>query len=85
MTVGYGEASFPRLVELSAGWLIAAYQLGYGLAAFGGGRLQRETSLPTVFRIAAILALAAAVLALPIARRQRPTPQSAVSTVGVGR
>ncbi len=37
MTVGYGESTFPNIVELAAGWLIAAYQLGYGLAAFGAG------------------------------------------------
>ena len=38
------------MVELAAGWLIAAtdathhgqYQLGYGLAAFGGGHLQER-------------------------------------------
>ena len=28
MTVGYGETSFSGMVELAAGWLIAAYQLG---------------------------------------------------------
>ena len=39
MTVGYGESTFPGIVELAAGWLIAAYQLGYGLAAFGAGAL----------------------------------------------
>ena len=41
MTVGYGESTFTRMVELTAGWLIAAYQIGYGLAAFGGGALQK--------------------------------------------
>ena len=40
MTLGYGESSFPGMVELATGWLIAAYQIGYGLAAFGGGALQ---------------------------------------------
>lgn len=70
MTVGYGEATFPSLVELAAGWLIAAYQVGYGLAAFGGGALQSEVSLSSIFRIAAVLAVAAGVLAVPIARRQ---------------
>ena len=50
MTIGYGESSFPGMVELAAGWLIAAYQIGYGLAAFGGGALQDAVSLPTLFR-----------------------------------
>ena len=45
ITVGYGETTFPTYVELAAGWLIAAYQVGYGLAAFGGGVLQeRDTA-----------------------------------------
>ena len=71
MTVGYGEATFPTFVELAAGWLIAAYQVGYGLAAFGGGALQSVVSLASIFRIAAVLAAVMAVLAIPIARRQR--------------
>ena len=48
MTVGYGESTFPSIVELAAGWLIAAYQLGYGLAALGAGSLQSVLSLATV-------------------------------------
>ena len=48
MTVGYGESTFPSIVELAAGWLIAAYQLGYGLAAFGAGSSQSVLSLATV-------------------------------------
>ena len=66
MTIGYGESSFPGMVELAAGWLIAAYQIGYGLAAFGGGALQEAVSLPTLFRITAILAVFMGLLSLPI-------------------
>jgi FHS family glucose/mannose:H+ symporter-like MFS transporter len=71
MTVGYGESTFPAIVELAAGWLIAAYQLGYGLAAFGAGALQNVISLSAVFRLAAVLVVVMAVLAAAIARRQR--------------
>jgi MFS transporter, FHS family, glucose/mannose:H+ symporter len=80
MTVGYGETTFPSFVELAAGWLIAAYQVGYGIAAFGGGALQGVASLASIFRIAAILAVAMGVLAVPIAHRQRVGP-SAVTTI----
>jgi MFS transporter, FHS family, glucose/mannose:H+ symporter len=73
MTIGYGESSFPSIVELAAGWLIAAYQLGYGLAAFGAGALQRVVSLTAVFRIAAVAVVAMAFLAVAIARQQRPS------------
>jgi predicted MFS family arabinose efflux permease len=76
MTIGYGEATFPAIVELAAGWLIAAYQVGYGLAAFGAGALQRVVSLSTVFRIAAGAAVAMGVLALVVASQQHPSPST---------
>jgi len=70
ITVGYGESTFPNFVELAAGWLIAAYQVGYGLAAFGGGALQSAVSLASIFRIAGVLAVVMALLAVPVARHQ---------------
>jgi MFS transporter, FHS family, glucose/mannose:H+ symporter len=76
MTVGYGEATFPSIVELAAGWLIAAYQVGYGLAAFGAGALQHVVSLAAVFRIAASAAVAMGLLALVVARKQHPASGS---------
>jgi fucose permease len=66
MTIGYGESSFPSMVELAAGWLIASYQIGYGLAAFGGGALQQAVSLPTLFRATAVLAVLMGLLSLSI-------------------
>jgi MFS family permease len=66
MTIGYGESSFPGMVELAAAWLIAAYQIGYGLGAFGGGALQQAVSLPTLYRLTAILAVLMGLLSLPI-------------------
>ena len=80
MTVGYGEATFPTFVELAAGWLIAAYQVGYGLAAFGGGVLQSAVSLASLFRVAAVLAAVMALLAIPIARRQHVVNPSIAAT-----
>ena len=82
ITVGYGEATFPTFVELAAGWLIAAYQVGYGLAAFGGGALQSAVSLVSIFRIAAVLAAVMAVFALAIARRQQVHGRSVTAAVG---
>jgi MFS family permease len=79
MTIGYGESTFPSIVELTAGWLIAAYQLGYGLAAFGAGALQRVLSLSALFRLAAIAAVAMGLLAIVIARRQRPSLRPAAA------
>ena len=68
-------------MELTAGWLIAAYQVGYGLAAFGSGTLQSVASLASLFRVAAVLAVVMGVLAVPIGHRQRthgPTVSAAV-------
>jgi predicted MFS family arabinose efflux permease len=59
------------VVAVAAGWLIAAYQLGYGIAAFGAGSLQDAVSLSTVFRVAAGMAVVMGILAIPIARAQR--------------
>jgi predicted MFS family arabinose efflux permease len=72
MTVGFGESRFPGMVELAAGWLIAAYQIGYGFAAFGGGTLQDAVSLSAIFRLVALLAVGMGVLSLAIAAQQRP-------------
>ena len=52
--------------------MIAAYQLGYGIAAFGAGPLQDAgVSLPAIF---AIGAAAAAVLAALVVRHHPPEP-----------
>jgi MFS family permease len=70
MTVGYGETAFPELVTIAAGSLIAAYQLGYGIAAFGAGALDRVVSLSVIFAFAAILAGAMALLATRVVRAE---------------
>ena len=71
MTVGYGETPFPTFVELAAGWLIVAYQIGYGLVACGGRALQSAVPLATIFRVAAALA---------VVRPSWPFPSPVVST-----
>ncbi len=58
----------------AAGWLVAAYRPGYGLAAFGAGVLQRVTSLSAVCRVAGVAVIAMSVLAIAVARHQRPAP-----------
>jgi MFS family permease len=78
MTIGYGESTFPSIVELATGWLIAAYQVGYGLAAFGAGALQRVVSLPALFRLAALAVVVMGLLALVVARQQRPSSELSV-------
>jgi MFS family permease len=71
MTVGYGETTFPGLVTIAAGWLIAAYQLGYGIAAFGAGALEHSVSLSAIFAGATGLAIGMALLATRVVRAER--------------
>ena len=71
MTIGYGETAFPELVTIAAGWLIAAYQLGYGIAAFGAGALDRAISLSAIFASAAVLAGVLALLATRVVATER--------------
>jgi MFS family permease len=73
MTIGYGETTFPELVTIAAGWLIAAYQLGYGIAAFGAGALEHLISLSVIFAGAALLAVAMAFVATRIVRAEHET------------
>jgi hypothetical protein len=56
----------------AAGLLIAFYQLGYGLAAFGVGPLENllKLPLPQIFAAAAAPALALALLATLLGRRE---------------
>jgi MFS family permease len=71
MTVGYGETAFPELVTIAAGWLIAAYQLGYGIAAFGAGAVERWISLSAIFAVVAVVAVAMALMATRIVSAER--------------
>lgn len=71
--------------------MIACYQLGYGIAAFGAGPLQGAgVSLSTIFGVTAVVAFAMGGLSFVLARRQhrvshlhpRPSPASRLETAG---
>ena len=62
LSISFGGNEFPRLSAVMAGELIAFYQLGYGVAAFGIGPLHDQLGL----RFAAIFA-AGSIIALPLA------------------
>jgi predicted MFS family arabinose efflux permease len=52
-----------------AGAVIAFYQLGYGIAAFGAGPLQSAgVDLSTIYRFTAIVAVAMGLLSFVLAR-----------------
>jgi len=58
-----------------AGGVIAFYQFGYGIAAFGAAPLQHAgISLSAIFGFTAIIAGAMALLSFFVAPRHRPGP-----------
>jgi MFS family permease len=73
LSISFGGTEFPRLSAVLAGELIAFYQLGYGVAAFGIGPLRDWIGLPfhTIFAAASIIAGLLAVFAF-LAVRLRP-------------
>jgi MFS family permease len=80
LSISFGGKEFPHLSAVIAGELIAFYQLGYGVAAFGTGPLRDLVGLPfsTIFAAGSIVAVPLAFIALlvirrPLAARQYPS------------
>jgi MFS transporter, FHS family, glucose/mannose:H+ symporter len=71
LSISFGGDEFPRLSAVMAGELIAFYQLGYGVTAFGVGPLRDVTALPfsSIFAGASSIAALLAVVALLVIRR----------------
>jgi MFS family permease len=70
LTISFGEEDLTAMSAAMAGGVIAFYQLGYGIAAFGVGPLQAAgASLSALFGFTAIVAAVMALLSFPITRR----------------
>jgi len=71
LSISFGGGEFPQLSAVMAGGLIAFYQLGYGVAAFGTGPLRDLMGLPfsTIFAIGSAIAVPLAALAALILGR----------------
>ncbi len=71
LIISFGQKQMPAIAASVAGLLIAFYQLGYGVAAFGVGPLENLAGLVLgrIFSFTAIPALALAVLAFTLSRR----------------
>jgi predicted MFS family arabinose efflux permease len=91
LTISFSQAQLVTMSSTVAGAMIAFYQLGYGIAAFGAGPLQNAgVSLSTIFGWTAAVAFAMGGLSLVLARRQhrvshlhpRPSAASRVETAG---
>jgi predicted MFS family arabinose efflux permease len=75
LTISFGQEEMAAISAAMAGGIIAFYQLGYGIAAFGVGPLvDSGVELPTIYAVSAVIAAAAGLLSFAIARR---APRSA--------
>ncbi len=70
LTISFGEEDLTAMSAAMAGAVIAFYQLGYGIAAFGVGPLaDGGVSLSRIFGFTAIVAAVMALLSFIVARR----------------
>jgi fucose permease len=70
LTISFGGAEFPRRAAAMSGELIAFYQVGYGLAAFGVGPLRAlgGFAYSTAFSIGGLVALILGAVAFLVVR-----------------
>jgi predicted MFS family arabinose efflux permease len=76
LTISFGQERLASMSAAMAGLVIAFYQLGYGIAAFGVGPLRRAGfTLPGLYGATAVVAVALGLLSLAVAHG-RPSPRS---------
>jgi MFS family permease len=76
LTISFGQAELTAMSAAVAGGVIAFYQLGYGIAAFGIGPLvDRGVGLPTIYALSAVVAVVMGAWSLVVAR-SRPSPEA---------
>jgi MFS family permease len=80
LTISFGQKELTAIAASVSGGVIAFYQMGYGIAAFGVGPLQENAglNLATLYGWAAFVALALGALSFVVVRRGA-TPATAVS------
>ena len=78
LTISFGQEQLTAIAAAMAGGVIAFYQLGYGIAAFGvGPLLDGGVKLSSVYGAAAVIAAAMGLLSFVVARRQAaPAPKT---------
>ena len=78
LTISFGQAELTAMSAAVAGGVIAFYQLGYGIAAFGIGPLvDSGVGLPTIYALSAVVAVLMGAWSLVVAR-SRPSPGTMV-------
>lgn len=72
LTISFGQHELTGYSTAVAGGVIAFYQLGYGIAAFGAGPLlDAGTPISRLYAIGAVIALAMGLLSFAVAHRHR--------------
>jgi fucose permease len=81
LTISFGQEELVAIAASVAGLLIAFYQAGYGIAAFGVGPLERVTGLDLrqIYGLVALVALAMAALSFVVVP-QRPAERTTPAT-----
>jgi fucose permease len=75
LTISFGQKQLVVMSASVAGGVIAFYQLGFGIAAFGAGPLQDAgVGLPTIFGFTAVAAVVMGGLSFVLAPRQPTAP-----------
>jgi fucose permease len=78
LTISFGQQDLTTMAAAAAGGVIAFYQLGYGIAAFGVGPLTDSgVSLSRIFGFTAIIAAVMALLSFFVTRRHAPAERAA--------
>jgi MFS family permease len=72
LTISFGQGELTAIAAAAAGGLIACYQIGYGIAAFGVGPLEEHTSLnlSQIYGLATVVALVMAALSFVVVPRR---------------
>jgi MFS family permease len=74
LTISFGQERLVSMSASAAGGVIASYQFGYGIAAFGVGPLRSAGfTLPEIYGASAVVAVVLGALSLVVARG-RPSP-----------
>jgi hypothetical protein len=85
LTIGFGQEELATMAAALAGGVIAFYQVGYGIAAFGVGPiLDGGVSLPAVYGFSAIVAVAMGIASFGVTRVAKARGAGAVSGEGAG-
>ncbi len=81
LTISFGQEELVAIAASVAGFLIAFYQMGYGIAAFGVGPLERFTGLDLrqIYGLVAVVALVMAALSFVVVSRRSSEPAAQVA------